>query len=99
MYVATRLGSSQILSVSSGILFLCRALLCRSRQRFDNGLKRLEHADKRLSGAAIAVSHERPDCARARIVLDVGRVTRFRARVPERNHSMAGQVTDRKSVV
>jgi hypothetical protein len=70
-----------------------RALASGSRQGFDYRLKRLEHCDECFSGATIAVGHEHPDGTRAWIILHVGRITRFRARVPERNHSTTGPVT------
>ena len=47
-------------------------LLGRRCQRLDYRLERLDHCHEGLSGTTIAVGHERPDCARGRIILDVG---------------------------
>ena len=53
------------------------------------GCERGEHGDERLPGAAVAVDHQRPHCAGAGIVLDVGGIARFRTGMTERDHAAA----------
>jgi len=54
-------------------------LLGRHCQRFDYRLERLEHWDEGFTGASVTVDHERPDGARAGIILHVSRIAGFEA--------------------